>query len=114
MCEIVLVCLAAPEPQIRDLKVAPEVACAIPVCFVVVVWSSLTVHQPLQCIVWMKVFGMCRKKLNRFGPQGGQRIWGVVQVYVKAVRFVVVLHITEDIIIDVAEKLDFGLDAPVV
>ena len=39
---------------------------------------------------------------------------GVVEVDGEAVGFVVVGHVAEDVVVDVAEEMDFGFDAPVV
>lgn len=55
----------------------------------------------------------CHEPL-RLGPQGWDRLGRIVEVDGEAVGLVVVLHVAEDIIIDVAEEVDVGLDAPVV
>lgn len=54
------------------------------------------------------------EKLARLGPERRDTLRTVVDVDIKAVCFVVILHPSEDIIVDIAEKVDVGLDAPVV
>lgn len=57
---------------------------------------------------------MFRQKLYRLWPHAWDRPWVIVQVDGKAICLVVVLHIGEDVVVDVAEKVDIGLDTPVV
>ena len=56
---------------------------------------------------------MLRDEFRRFGPQSGDRLRCVVEIDREAVRFVVVCHEAEDVVIHVAEEMDFGLHAPV-
>ena len=57
---------------------------------------------------------MRRHELLGLKPERRDRLGGVVEVDGEAVGFVVVLHIAEDVVIDVAEEMDVGFDAPVV
>lgn len=57
---------------------------------------------------------MGSQKLHRLRPEGLDAFWGVVQVYGEAVCFIVVFHVAENIVVYVAEEVDFGLHAPVV
>lgn len=57
---------------------------------------------------------MSSQKFHCLGPEGLDAFWGVIQVYGEAVCFVVVFHVAENIVVYVAEKVDFGLHAPVV
>lgn len=60
------------------------------------------------------MFGVGGEKFDCFGPERGDRFGGVVEVDCEAVGFVVVLHVAEDVVVDVAEELYFGFYAPVV
>lgn len=60
------------------------------------------------------VLGMCFEELEGFGPEGGDALGRVVQVDGEAVSLVVVVHVAEDVVVDVAEEVHIGLDAPVV
>ncbi len=57
---------------------------------------------------------MSSQKFHCLGPESLDAFWGVIQVYGEAVCFVVVFHVAENIVVYVAEKVDFGLHAPVV
>lgn len=54
------------------------------------------------------------QEFQRLGPQGGDTLWGVVEVDGEAVGFVAIGHVAEHVVIDVAEEVDFGLHTPVV
>ena len=53
MSEVVLIRLAAPEGHVGDLEIAPEVAGAVAMGFMIMVWPQLAVHQPVQRIVFV-------------------------------------------------------------
>lgn len=57
---------------------------------------------------------MSSQKLHGLCPEGWDAFWGVVQVYGEAIGFVMVFHVTENIVVYVAEEVDFGLHTPVV
>lgn len=57
---------------------------------------------------------MIGQELGRLGPQGRQGMRVVVQGDGEAVRLVVVLHIAENVVVDIAEEVYLGFDAPVV
>ena len=57
---------------------------------------------------------MSSQKFHCLGPESLDAFWGVIQVYGEAVCLVVVFHVAENIVVYVAEKVDFGLHAPVV
>ena len=57
---------------------------------------------------------MRREEFERLEPEGGYALGGVVEVDVEAVGLVVVGHVAENVIVDVAEELDLGLHTPVV
>ena len=54
------------------------------------------------------------EEFDRFRPQGGHGVWGIEEVDVEPVGLVVVVHVVEHIVVDVAEEFDFGFHAPVV
>lgn len=49
-----------------------------------------------------------------FGPEGRDRFRFVIEIDGEAVSFVVVRHISENIIVDIAKKMYFRLDSPVI
>lgn len=59
------------------------------------------------------VLGACKEAL-RFRPQARHALGRVVQVDGEAVSLVVILHEAEHVVVNVAEKVHIGLDAPIV
>lgn len=57
---------------------------------------------------------MVGKELGRLGPERRDGVGGVVEIDREAVRLVVVLHVSEHVVVDIAEEVHFRLDAPVV
>ena len=112
--EIVFVRLAAPKLHIRDFEIAPEMAGRVAICLLVVDRPLLAVLQPTQGAVVVDVLRVLGHELERLGPEGGDGFGGVEQVDGEAVGFVVVGHVAEDVVVEVAEEVDFGLHAPVV
>lgn len=111
--EVVLVDFASPEFHICNLKIAPEMACRVSIGLSIVFWSSRTIFYPVHSIVGVDVLWMFGQKLDRLRPQSRNALWCIVQIYRKAVCLVVVLHVSEDVIVDIAEKMYFWLDSPV-
>lgn len=64
--------------------------------------------------VLVLVLRMVCKEFARLGPQGRNGLGRIVKVDCEAVGLVVIVHVAEYVIINVAEKVYFGLDAPVV
>ena len=114
MVEVVAVFLAAPETQVADLKVGPEVAGRVPICLLVVLWPPATVFQPLARVVRVYVVGVVVEKLLRLRPECRNTLSAIVDVDVEAVGLVVVLHPRKDIVVDIAEEVDIRLDSPVI
>jgi len=112
--EIVLVCLAPPEAHVGNLKVTPKVACRISMGLFVVLRATLLVRQKLHSVVLVNVLGMFSDKLLRFGPQRRDRLGRVIQADGEAIGLVVVLHVAEDVVVDITEEVDVRLDAPVI
>lgn len=113
MIEIVLVNLAAPEIHIRNLKVRPEMTRRVTVRQLVMFRSTFAVGEPLHGVVAVEVFGMRSQELDSFGPERGNTLRRVVEVDGEAVGLVVVFHVAEDIVIDIAEEMDVWFDAPI-
>lgn len=112
--KVVFVWFGTPKLHIRDFKIAPKVTRAVAIRFYVVFWPPLTVHDPLSCVVLMQILRVCRYEFLRLRPQRGNRLGGIVEVDGKPVGFVVITHPAEDIVIDIAEKVHFGLHTPVI
>ncbi len=114
MIKIILVRLTPPKFHVANLEIAPEMTRRVPVRLVIMLRPPLTIRQPIPRILLMQILRMRRHEFFGFGPQGRDGLGRVIQVYGEAVGFVVVLHIAKDIVVDVAEEVDIGLDAPVV
>jgi hypothetical protein len=113
MIEVILVSLTSPETHICDLEVGPEMACRIPISFIVVIGPSRAVRNPPLRIVLVQIFGVLSHKLDCLRPQAGNRVWRIVEVDSEAIRFVMIRHISEHIVIDVAEEMDLWFNTPV-
>lgn len=115
--EVCRVRLTAPERKTANLKVRPEVAGAVSVCGGVVGGAVRAVRHPAECAVRVEVlvdvvaFG---EEALRLGPERRDGEGGVVEIDGEAVRLVAVLHVAEDVVVNVAEEVHVGLDAPVV
>lgn len=113
MLEILLIRLAPPEVHVRDLEVAPEMARRVSVRIPEMVWPAILVRQPALRVVPREILRVLGDELERLGPQRRDALGRVVQVDGEAVGLVVVLHVAEDVVVDVAEEVHLGLDAPV-
>lgn len=112
--EVVLIRLAPPEVHVPDLKIAPEVTRRVSIRLVPVVWPPGLVHHPVEGAVLVHELRVVGEEFLGLGPQGGDRLWRVVEVDGETVCLVVVLHVAEDVVVDIAEEVHFGLNAPVV
>lgn len=56
---------------------------------------------------------MLRDKFESVWPKGFDRFGGVVEVDDPAIGLVVILHVAEYVVVDVAEEVDLGFYAPV-
>lgn len=57
---------------------------------------------------------MCSKELLRLRPQGRYAIRCIIEVDGETVGFVVILHPAENIVVNIAEEVDFRFHAPVI
>lgn len=114
MVEIVLVRLASPKFHIGNLKVAPKVACRVSLSLAVVVRTVDIIGKPLHSTVLVEVVRMLCQEFDCFWPQGWKSLGVVVQVDSESVGFIIVVHVTEDIILNVAKEVHLGFNTPVV
>lgn len=114
MLEIVFINFASPKIHARNFKITPEVAGWVSIGLLIMPWPPGVVFQPFSSVVRVLIFWVGSQKFHRLWPEGLDAFWGVVQVYGEAVCFVVVFHVAENIVVYVAEEVDFGLHAPVV
>jgi hypothetical protein len=114
MIEVIAVLLTSPKGQVPNLEVRPEVTGRVPMRFLEIVRSPLSILQPVPRIVLVHILRMILDEFLRFRPKCLHRFRGVVDVDVEPIRLVVVLHPRENVVVDVAEEVDVGLDAPVV
>ena len=116
MLEIRRVRLAPPERQTANLKVTPEMTRAVAMRGGGVRGTVRAVGDPAEGVVGVEILlshaGRCEEALC-FRPERGDGEGRVVEVYGEAVGLITVGHIAEDVIVDVAEEVDVGLDAPV-
>ena len=111
--EIILVPLAPPELHIRDLEIAPEMTGRVPISDLVMLGPSVFIRQPIHGVFLVKMVRVRRHELLRFRPEGAHALGCIEQVDGEAVGFVVLFHVAEDVVVDVAEEVDFWFDAPV-
>lgn len=72
------------------------------------------VGKPLDSAVRVKVCRVIGEELGCFRPQCRQRLGVIVECDCEAVRLVVVLHVSEDIVVHIAKEVDIWFDTPVV
>lgn len=114
MLEIFLIYLAPPKSHVSNLEIAPEMTSRVAVRLNIMLRPPNTIFQPLARIVLVLIFRVRCQELERLGPEGGNALRGVVQIDGEAVRFVVVGHVAEHVVINVAEEVDVGLHAPII
>lgn len=114
MVEVVLVCLAAPEVQVCHFEIAPEMARCVTIGLVPVDRSTSAVGQESLSSVFVQILRMLSKELICFRPESWDRFWCIVESYSETVSFVVVVHVTEHVVVDVAKEVNVGFDTPIV
>ena len=114
MIEVCFILGTAPEIHVGNLEIAPEMTGGVTVGLGVVLGAVAGVGQPLHGVVLMDEVGMVGEELLRLGPESGKALGGVVEVDGVPVGLIVILHPPEDVVVDVAEEVDLGLDAPVI
>jgi len=114
MLKILLIGRTSPEFHIANFKVRPEVTCGISIRLLVMFWSPIAILKPFHRVIWVKIVIVVRDKFHRLRPKASHTLWTIVEVDREAVGLVMVLHVCEDIVVDVTEKVDVGFNTPVV
>ena len=112
--EVGLILLATEEVHIADLKVGPEVAGGVSAATLGVLGARLIIRDPLPHVVLAQIRRVRSQELAGLGPKGLDGLRGVVKVDGEAVGLVSVLHVAEYVVVNIAEELNLGLDAPIV
>ena len=114
MVEIILIRPTAPKLHIRDFEIAPKMASRVAIRLQVMLRPLLAIAEPIEGAVLAHILRVLGHELEGLGPQRGDGFGRVEQVDGEAVGLVVLGHVAEDVVVDVAEEVDFGLHAPVV
>lgn len=112
--EVILIRLAPPEAHVGNLKVRPEVASRVSISLLVMVWPADLIRQPVHGVVLVNILGVLGNEFQGLGPQSRDRVGRIIEIDGEAVGLVVVLHVAEDVIVDITEEVNLGLHAPVV
>lgn len=114
MIEVIFIRLTSPKLHVGDLEVGPEMTRRVAVRLPIVLGPPVAVLQPVHRVVGVYVFRVRGEELHGLGPQGRDALGRIVQVDGEAEGLVVVFHVAEDVVVDVAEEVHFRLHAPVV
>lgn len=71
------------------------------------------VLQPIHSVVLVYIVMMLGQELDRLWPESRYAFRRIVEIDGEAVGFVIVLHITKNVVINIAEEVDLRLNAPV-
>lgn len=112
--EVRFVLFAAEEVKIADFEVGPEVAGGVSIGALGVLGTGHVIRNPLPHVVVAEVRRIGGEESLSLGPKGRDTLWCVIEVDGETVGLVAILHVSEHIVVDVAEELDIGLNAPVV
>lgn len=97
--KVLLIGLPTEEVQIADFKVGEELA-------IIVVSTVVRIEQPVEVSIRMDELWMSVDEGAGTRPEGGKRTSVVEDVHVETVFHVVVAREAEDVVVDVAEKVD--------
>ena len=114
MLEIRLIRFRAPEIHVGDFEVGPKVAGRIAVRYALVIRPPVTIAEEIVRVFLVQVLAVRCHKLHRLGPERLDALRRVVEGDGEAVRFVVVAHVAENVVVDIAEEVHVGLYTPVV
>lgn len=106
--------IAPEEVHVANFEVGPEMAGRVSVGIAGVFGSELIVSQPCHHVIIGQVGRIRGEELLCRWPKFRDTLWCVEKVDRETVCLVAVLHVPEDVVIDIAEKLDLGFNAPVV
>lgn len=76
-------------------------------------FPPLAIRQPSPRIVPVQILWMFSYELKSLRPQSRDALWCIVQVDRETVCLIVVLHVSENIVIDITEKVNFWLNTPI-
>ena len=116
MLKVLRIGFAAPESEVSNFKVRPKMARAVPMRLFMPLRPMLRISKPFSSIVWVDEFAVLEigQKLLDRRPQACDGFRRVVEIDCKAVCLVVILHESKDIVINVTEEVNLGLDAPII
>lgn len=114
MFEIGFIYGRAPEGEVCDFEIGPEVAGGVAVGDFIMFGPTFGVGEPGHGVPFRESIWVICEEFHGFGPEGREGLRGVVDVDGEAVGFVVVAHPAEDVVVDVAVEVDVRFDAPVV
>lgn len=114
MIKVVLVGLASPEFQIGNFEIRPEMTGGVSICNCVLFWPQRAVYQPIHRIILVNIFRVSCEELLGLRPQSRNALGCIKQVDCEAVGFVMVIHISEDIVVDVTKEVNLRFNPPVV
>ena len=112
--KVVFICLTPPESHIGNLEITPKVTSRISIGFRIVLRPPLAVRDPVFGIIGMQVLRMCCQESLGFGPEGRDALRCVIEVDGEPVGLVVILHVAENVIINIAEEMDLWLHTPII
>lgn len=112
--EISLIGFTAKKVHIANLKIRPEMAGGIAIGLFVMLGSQLVIYKPFHHVIVGDVFRMLGKEAFRLGPERWQTFRCVKKVDCESVGLVVILHVMEHVVVDIAVEFDLGFDSPVV
>lgn len=74
----------------------------------------VAVRQPVHRVVLVEIFRVLRYEFHGLGPKLWNGLRCIIKVDGEAVGLVMVGHVPEDIVVDVAEEMHLRLNAPVI
>lgn len=103
--EVVSICLRAPEIQVADFEIAPEMAGAITIGGFCVAGTRDRIREPVERVFIRAegVAGMFFEEGRCYRPEGGYRFGVIVDIYSETVGFVMFGHELENVVLNVAE-----------
>jgi len=73
-----------------------------------------SICDPIFRIVRMQCVRMFCQEFFGLWPEGRDSLWGVVQVDCETIGFITILHVPENVVVNVAEKMNVWLYSPIV
>lgn len=103
--KVVPICLRAPEIQVADFEIAPEMACAVAMGGLGVVGTQDRIREPVVRVLVRAegVAGMFFEEGRCCRPEGGYGFGVIVDIYSETIGFVILGHELENVVLDIAE-----------